>query len=78
MADWIIVPDNQSFDGIPQGVEKSKNPKDYVREIRKKEQEESKVETSTETIIIKPTQVKLNDVSEITNRRRNVYKGRTG
>ena len=70
MTDWITVPRNQSFDGIKQGVDKSKNPRDYVKKIRKKEEEESKVEVSTETIVVTPVKVKMNDISEITNKKR--------
>ena len=74
MTDWIIVPRNQSFDGIKQGVNYSKNPKDYVRKIREKETEESKVDTDTGTIVITPIKVKLNDVSEITSKKRRKFK----
>jgi len=73
MTDWIIVPRNQSFDGVKQGIDLSKNPKDYVKKIREKEAEESKVETDMGTIMITPTKVKINDVSEITNKKRRKF-----
>lgn len=67
MGDWITVP-NTNWDSIKQGVDVSKNPKDYVRDIRSKEQEESKTPPIADAKPITPTKVKINDVSEITNK----------
>ena len=70
MTDWIEVPENMNYDGIMQGIDMSKNPKDYVKYLRQKDEEESKVQNSTETIVITPTKVKPNDVSEIVKKKR--------
>ena len=68
MTDWIESPSNTSYEGLPQGRKLSDNPKDYVKYIRDKQEEESKrVEPGTQPII--PVKVKMNDVSEITRKK---------
>ena len=65
---WIRIPKNSSYENIPQGIEISRNPKDYISDIQDKEQKQAKQDVDIFSTVIKPVKVKINDVSKITNK----------
>jgi hypothetical protein len=62
-SDAFISVTIESFDGLPQGIQISKNPKDYVEKIRQKEIDDRKDPPYVGPIMIKPITIKPNDIS---------------
>jgi len=69
-SDAFISVTTENFDGLPQGIQLSKNPRDYVEKIRQKEIEDRKDPPYVGPTMIKPVTVKPNDISGLIKSKR--------